>query len=294
MEKPRAQGCGPFWFLCLFIVSSSCGGGSKDKFDARALANALTDELTQEMQFDNGTLVEGPPPVEHAGDPAFPQVLTQPLDNANRIPGKPIQIFPGEKFEIQIQTDFPRQSEIVGAVIHVIQANQQDEATDHIEIIFPPTKFTPPPITDDGRVTLTGVVQDTTDIAGASFYLMVALMRKDPNTGETGVGNYLPFFKSVPVPAGVESLIPQCACNNPTGREGEVVIIGPCTSEWVKGELATSPCDAWGASLTELNPAMSGQVTRMLLPSGTRAYTWYTEALLDPPQPACTLELQCN
>ena len=259
----------------IFTLAGGCSSG--EKLDPRALADALSDEFTDELVFDNGTVVAGDPPEEHAGDPNYPQIPYSGID-------APLMVQYGVPFNITLYTDFTLLDEIVGAVVHVEQANKTDVAASYIEIIPPQ----PPPPAQTGFMTLTGrVVNPSPPLGGNSFILHIALIRDD-GAGLRGVGNYATMPLVTPPVPGTPPKVPQCHCSEFEDL-GEIVTVGSCTNQELITRLEFECCYVFAEAFLGYNSsftAFDDLVNTMVdLPAGTQA--------VYPGDPPCTLQLNC-
>lgn len=245
--------------------------------DPRELADALSEEFTDELEFDNGTKQAGPPPEEHADDPNYPQIEAGGLDG-------PLMVQYGADFNITIYSNFTMLDEIVGAVVHVEQANKTDVANSYIEIIPPQ----PPPPMQTGFMTLTGrVVNPSPPLGGNSFILNIALIRDD-GAGLRGVGNYATMALVTPPIAGTPPKVPQCHCSEIEDL-GEISIVGNCANQEITTRIEVECCMMFAEAFLGYNSSFMAWDDLMNnyvdLPAGTQAEY--------PGSPPCTLRLNC-
>jgi len=174
--------------------------------------------------------------------------------------------------------------QIVGAVVHVEQANKTDAADSYIEIIPP----SPPPPMQTGSMVLTGrVVNPSPPLGGNSFILNIALIRDD-GAGLRGVGNYATMPLVTPPIAGTAPKVPQCHCSELEDL-GEIVIVGTCYDTEITSRIEWECCYLFAEAFLGYNSsflAFEDLTTNYVdLPAGTRAVTMGS--------PPCTLQLNC-
>jgi hypothetical protein len=267
----------PLVVLLAFGLAGLTSGCAQEKMDPRKLADALSEELTDELEFDNGTKQAGPPPEEHADDPNYPQIEAGGLEG-------PLMVQYGVDFNITLYSNFTMLDEIVGAVVHVEQANKTDVANSYIEIIPP----SPPPPMQTGSMTLTGrVVNPSPPLGGNSFILNIALIRDD-GAGLRGVGNYATMPLVTPPIDGVTPKVPQCHCSELEDL-GEIVIVGACNDTEITSRIEWECCFLFAEAFLGHNSsflAWEDLTTNYVdLPAGTQAVTMGS--------PPCTLQLNC-
>jgi len=274
---------------------------ASDSLEPRELAAALSEEMTDEMEFDNGTLAEGEPPAAHEGDAAYPQIEQMELSaGAKGVSDTPpagqvnttMLLTYTSSNRITLRTAFAAPREIVGAVVHVLQANKDSTARRHFVIRFPQS----PLGAANGLIQLSLRVKNPARIAGNAFRLRIALLRETPALGLSGVGNYAELTFLAPPIEGVTPRVKHCTC-----LEGKIVPIGACPDSAVLGEIKTREkmCLLWakaflGKYFSLSNASLLGDVP---MPSGTQAFTWtlaaVTAAAPTPTPGPCLLELRC-
>ena len=138
--------------------------------DAGDIARALADRLTDALDFENGHPEDGPPPEDHAGDPAYPQIISMDAPSALGL---------GELFTIRLTTDFADTARIAGALVHV------DLAAGHIVVDAPYDEAL-------GFVQIQGRLREDPRIQGRPFLVFVGLRDIDG-----AVGNYVEWRLNV-------------------------------------------------------------------------------------------------
>jgi len=138
--------------------------------DEGDIARAMAERLSDALDFEDGHTEEGPPPEDHAGDPAYPQIVDMEA---------PLELDLGELFTIRLFTDFADTSRIAGAIVHV------DLAEGHIVIVAPYSDV-------DGFLQLEGRLREDPRIQGRPFLVYIGL--QDVNGA---VGNYVEWRLNV-------------------------------------------------------------------------------------------------
>jgi len=248
---------------------AGCSGG--ESLDPRDLADALSEEFTDEIEFENGTKQDGAPPEAHPDDVNYPQIMAGGVN-------APLTVVYDNWFEITLQSFFVPDNEVIGAVVHVEQANKTDAANSYIEVIP-----APPALLNNTMILRARIMNPNAQLGGNMFRLRIAMLRDD-GAGLRGVGNYATIYLLTPQVGATATQVPQCTCD-----VGTVAAVGTCTDTSVQDELANSPCTLWASALTEFNSdplAHQDAEYGAEMPSGTRAETWWVN-------PRCTVELQC-
>jgi hypothetical protein len=290
----------PLVILLILGLAGLTAGCDQEKLDARKLADALSEELTGEMDFDNSTEVTGDPPAEHVGDESYPQVesFEAPLDITTGIPAQ---------ITLRLSPAYGDPSNIIGAVAHVVQANKDDAATRYFDI-----RPVPPIDLVTREMTLTAnLVGPVDQFLGNAFHVRFAILR-DLGTGAPEVGNYVDWNVIFEPPPDYATTVPNCCCHEEFNADGQLssrnvffVDFGACRAALPavierylrKGDylnqLSGGPCSIWRAAIHGLNTMASSGISR-LYPSGTR---FSPVEALDPQRPelrkACQLEILC-
>ncbi len=155
--------------LFVFLISF-LGLGCSDDGDSRKVTKELEEQLTESLDFQGGEVVDGPPPAEHAGDSNYPQVTVKSAPSSLEV---------GQSFTIELQTDFGDLGRILGAIVHVGNADK------HIRIEAY--------VSEDGVMTLEGSLDFDSEMSGLDYVIRLAMMDMD---GE--VGNYAEWDLSLP------------------------------------------------------------------------------------------------
>jgi len=253
----------------LAVSLAGCSGG--ESLDPRELADALSDEFTDEVEFENGTEQDGAPPEGHPDDANYPQITPGGVN-------APLTVAYDNWFDITLQTFFTPEAEVIGAVVHVEQANKTDAAASYIEVIP-----APPALLNNTMTLRARIMNPSARLGGNMFKLSIALLRDD-GAGLRGVGNYASVYLVTPQVGTTATKVPQCTC-----EAGTIEVVGTCTDTSVIDELANSPCTLWASALTEFNSnslAHQDAEYGAEMPSGTQAETWWV-------LPRCTVELKC-
>jgi hypothetical protein len=280
----------------LGLAASAC---AEADIDARSLAEALSEEFTVNVEFDDPTEEEqGQPPAPHPGDPRYPQLSS--LDDGSL--GGELELNPGgAPFTVTLQgvwNEPPADWRIAGAAVYVVQANKDDWAPSHLRVL----PVNPP---QDGELTLSGTLQYAPELAGNSFQVVFGLLvqteRDDPQSLE--VGNYIVWPLVLPAPYG-EGLVPMCSGqagnfypasddmhdsgHDSTGSfyPANLRTVGSCPPE---ADLAT----LWRHALAGYIEPLPGEAEFRGVPSGTR-FQPIRRPQLEPYGPRCWVQLDCQ
>ena len=294
--------------ILLALVATGC---KQEKFDPRNLADALSEEFTDALDFDNGTVMAGDPP---AADPTGPQTtaFTAPLavgatliqPDGTRV-GYPYEV----DFTVILYTP-PSVDNVIGAIAYVRQANKDDLSPSYIRI-SPPTNWDG----GTGELTLTARVHQVDgngqDISGNSFHVDLALLVDDAGTEK--VGNYVTWnLSTYPAEPG-DNRVPVCKCRSEfEGGElkyTNVTFLGECSTppvmdEYNHANVGASPCSLWNqyASGHNTNSDIIVQMTpdpsyADLATVNYATGTWFypTQNLVEAPEQisACGLAIEC-
>ena len=299
-----------FSILSLLVLSATAPGCKQEKLDPRDLADALSEELTDALDFDNGDVTAGPTP---EADPTGPQIsaYTAPLvvgANVLQTDGTPIG-FPYEETFVITLYGVSNLDNVLGAVAHVRQANKDDLAPQYIRIA-PPTSWDP----GTGEMTLTARVHQRAsngrDVSGNSFHIGLALLVDDG--GSDKAGNYLDWNLSAYPPTGGENRVPLCKCRSEFDsgglKETNVAFLGDCpvppvVDKYNHATADISPCSLWNEYVAGYNTISDSIIQMMPDPSyqdmATLKYTagsrfYPTLGMVEVPEEieACGLELE--
>ncbi|MFC1654198.1 hypothetical protein ACFL2F_00185 [Myxococcota bacterium] len=295
--------------LCL-VLAAGVPGCKQETFDPRDLADALSEEMTDALDFDNSDVMAGAPP---EADPTGPQMsaYTAPLlvgASVLQPDGTPIGFPYEEIFTITLYGPTGLTT-VKGAIAHVRQANKDDSAAQHIRI--------EPAVYDQltGEMTLTARVhrQDSRgqDVSGNSFHVGLAMLVDDG--GSDQVGNYLEWNLSTYPATGGDNKVPVCKCRSEFEggalKYTNVAFLGECSTPPVLDEYNhanpdVSPCSLWNQYASGYNtnsdlimqimPDPSYQDTATVkYAAGTRFYPTSTMVEITEQIEACTLEIEC-
>ena len=166
-------------FTCLMCGEDDLGKITQD----------MRDRLGDALGFDDGEYFEGPPPAEHAGDAAYPQITDSSF---------PESLEQGESFEITLVTDFTDIASVKGAVVYVEDAENhiriQKELVAGVDYKLMATGNLPGGDAGGGHMILTGTVTDEMDdLWGHEYRLIIAMLNTDDE-----VGNYVTWKLELP------------------------------------------------------------------------------------------------
>ena len=300
-----------FSILLLLVLFATAPGCKESKLDPRDLADALSEELTDALEFDNGDVTAGPTP---EADPSGAQIsaFTAPMVAGKSIyqsDGTPVGFPYGETFIVTLYAT-SNLDNVVGAVAHIRQANKDDYAPGYIRI-EPPTSWDP----GTGEMTLTARVnqhdRDGVDVSGNSFHISLALL-SDDGTG-VKAGNYLDWNLSTYPPTGGDNRVPMCKCRSEfeggQPKDTNVAFLGDCPAASLTGKHAhatadVSPCSLFNEYVSGYNTISDGVLQIMPDPSyqdtatlnyaaGSRFYP--TPTMVETPDQIdiCGLEIEC-
>jgi len=187
-----------FHLALLLALSTGC---DESNIDARSLAEALSEEFTDGIEFEDGTTEEGPPPEETAD---APQIMG--ID-------APISIGPAElgysglqpyntPFPITLQGDQDLEGPgVIGAVAHIRQANKDDASERYIRI-----EPVPPDIIGND-LTLQAQVNYRRELAGNAFRVRLAFLLDDGRRSA-----FFPWNLVTHARPGDSIRVPMCSC----------------------------------------------------------------------------------
>ena len=295
----------------IFLLALLALGCKQEKFDPRDLADALSEEFTDALDFDNGTVMAGdPPPADSTGPETT--AFTAPLAvGANQFLPDGTQIgYPYERdFTVILYTP-PTVDNIIGAIAHVRQANKDDLSPEYIRI-SPPTNWDPA----TGELTLTARVHEQDgggqDISGNSFHVDLALLVDDAGTEKAG--NYVNWNLSTYPAAGGDNQVPVCKCRSEfEGAElkySNVTFLGECSTppvldEYNHANADVSPCTLWNQYTSGYNtisdfvvpvtPDPSYQdLATVSYAAGSRFYPTANMVEVADQIAACGMEIEC-
>jgi hypothetical protein len=156
--KPKNIKCLAIMVTVLVFFGLFAWGCTKQS--AKQITEELANDMTDEMNFNNGQVKSGPPPAEHKAETGYPQ---------STIKSAPSTLLLGQNFAVQLkQTDT---SISTGAVV----------------FITPATKYITVAATVDsqGIMTLTGQLAYDAELTDVEAKITIAMQRSDG-----GIGNY--------------------------------------------------------------------------------------------------------
>jgi hypothetical protein len=297
----------------IVLLALAAAGCKQEKFDPRDLADALSDEFTDAMDFDNGTVMAGENP---PADPTGPQMtaFTAPL-----LVGASVLQTDGTQVGYPYEEDFtitlfgiPGELNVIGALAHVRQANKDDLSPQYIRI-EPPTSWDQA----SGEMTLTARVhqrdRDGTDISGNSFHIALALLVDDAGTEKAG--NYVDWnLSTYPADAG-DNNVPVCKCRsefedgilkytNVTFLDEDKCSNPPVLAEYDHANADVSPCTLWNQytsgyntnsdSIIQMTPDPSYEdLATVNYAAGSRFFPTLSMVEIPEEVAACGLEIEC-
>lgn len=278
----------------LFVVGMS-GCDDSENLSARNLANALAEEFDEWLEFENGQVEEGDPPVGFP-DMGLPQVdsidSSTPLTIGDEA-GGPRSIPYGQWFEVVLNVQGDAM-QVTSAVVHVEQANTDSLAKDFIRVT-PPSQIRQGPM---GQVVLRARINHLEGLAGNAFSLRIALATAS-GLGDYGKWNLITFPQ-----AGEISKVAMCACESgiepgvcmpdDSLRNIHLVFEEQCNNQGLidhySGAICDNPdmvanaCFLWGQAFGP-DPV---DAESMAVPDGTRLESdWGQEGQF------CTFEIEC-
>jgi len=266
----------------LILTVATCSGA----FSARDMADAMASGYEDWFDVDGGEQVDEEPPAEDSD--AQPALLSF---NA------PLSVGPNEMtpfdspFQITLNYDVASEADIAFVLLHVTQANKDDQAPSYIRVQFADL------LPQGGSVQINAQINNIANLPGNAFQIRLGLQ------GDNGlVGNWV-NWNVITVPADGEfTRVPQCQAipysypgslyvNEETGAleyypptQSNVVFMGSCPVLEEFQEFMV-----WDDSYR--GPNLNFPTGMALFPSGTR-WTFYNSATMMP-VPACWLELHC-
>lgn len=283
---PRAT-----WVLLPLLAAFGPGACATRSLDARKAANALADEFSEMLDFDNGAVEEGAPP---GSDPDGPSIssFTAPLvaGSEEQLPDGTVVGYDYEQeFQVVIRSedDPATLKHVAGAIAFVRQANKDDRANRYI-VVEPPDSWvdtgTGHVMTLTARVhrlarpleqPLTGslrslmgpreVPEGRVAMDGNAFHVGLALFARLPD-GTLQVGEYVTWnLSTYPMESG-DNVVDMCVCRSAftgnmlveTNLETDDVELGRQIAGSRPG--GPSPCALWNEFVSGKNTLRDIQV----------------------------------
>lgn len=193
-------------FICLLSASVTLTAGAgcdESNIDAGEISEALAEEFTDGIEFDNETIEDGAPPESNVDDP-FVRGVEAPNNIAPAALNVPDSVEFDVWFEVVLDTYATPLDDgsVQGFIAHVIQADYDDTAERYHLVIPDAADF------DGSRVTLRAVVHPVADFAGHAFTVRIA-----PLLSDGSVAPYAYWNLVVHVPAGQTPPKPMCECD---------------------------------------------------------------------------------
>ncbi|RJO63244.1 MAG: hypothetical protein C4523_20990 [Myxococcales bacterium] len=185
----------PVVFLVALLLAwaSAFHACQEDDQDAADIAVALADDLTDSLEFDDSTMKKAPPPEEHDGEPAYPQITGSEL---------PETLVADEDFTIRLSSDFSNAEQVIGAVVWVEGAEYYYEVYATLSDPGYPSPYDPAArqrfavgnlIPGNQLMEIVGRLKEEPSIAGESFVVKIGMLRDDGQ-----VGNYIDWDLTIP------------------------------------------------------------------------------------------------
>jgi len=258
----------------------NCQTCSEEHLDAREMANALADEFSGELEFENGVLEDGPPPDSDADGPQLNSLTAPLLAGAEEaLPdGTQIGYDYEQWFDVLLHSpdSLAELDNVKGAIAFVQQANKDDTADSYIRVeqdmafvdeggLRTATFFARVHRLAELRQGLTAALRSEMQMRevpegmvatdGNAYHVYMALFARLPDGTEL-VGNYIIWnLSTYPGDAG-DNIIEMCAARsafvNNTLLDTNVDILGTCppsvTAAFGSRPADSSPCREWLAA----------------------------------------------
>ncbi|HOX42238.1 MAG TPA: hypothetical protein PK668_01510 [Myxococcota bacterium] len=264
----------PAWPLVL-LAALGAAHCSSDQLSSREMAEALAEEFTDGIEFEDQSVRSGAPDQTVALAPRItflmaPHVISPPdptlIERADY----------GEWFDVVLSADTDLTGLVVGGVAFVMQANKTDVATSY-KLIQPAT----PNITGT-QISFRARVNTFAGAPGNAFTVNLALLLSDGSITAWHPWNLVLY------PMGGEATrVPSCQCE---GAAITLVDSAACNETGfgpeIIGELTTQPCVLWHSMV-----GLQSQ-DAVLYPDGTRFWPYWMPAEAD--RAACIAEITCQ
>jgi len=280
----------PFLALALLVAASGC---EESNIDAGEITEALAEEFTDGIEFDNETIEDGAPPESDVDEP-FVRGIEVPNNIAPAALNVPDSVEFDTWFDVVLDTYSTPLDDgsVQGFIAHVIQADYDDTAARYHLVTPDAADF------DGSRVTLRAVVHPVAEFGGHAFTVRIA-----PLLSDGSVAPYIYWNLVVHVPAGQTPPKPMCGCDEVVVHDEQIgydllvetnADLGQtCTDEILNAYFSgiegydAGPCSYLMPSYYFDNP-----MEEFTFPDGTR-FPPNNRPRLDDPW-ACTMEISCQ
>jgi hypothetical protein len=247
---------------------------SSDRINSRELADALAEEFTDGIEFEDQSVQSGAPNQTVALTPQI-TFLTAPHVISPPDPALIERADYGEWFDVVLSADSDLTGVVVGGVAFVMQANKTDVAASY-KLIQPAV----PNITGT-TISFRARVNTFAGAPGNAFTVNMALLLADGS-----ITGWYPW-NIVLYPSGGETMkVPRCLCTTNIALVDEAACNATSFGQELIGELATQPCVLWHSMF---GPQSNDAV---LFPDGTRFWPYWMPGEAD--RAACIAEITCQ
>lgn len=155
----------------------AAGGCKESGIDARKTADALSEEFTDGIDFEDATVEDGQPPESTVDEPMIWEI-SAPRAIAPTAQNIPQSVEYGQQFDIYINTSqLIAGGNALGVIAHVQQANKDDQAARYYRIEPPVASFV------DQSVTLRATFVSANPIGGNAFHIRLAILMANGDVG---------------------------------------------------------------------------------------------------------------
>jgi hypothetical protein len=279
----------------VFVVMAlalTCSGCKEPVSDVTDIANALAEDFTDGIEFDNDSIVDGEP-AEASVDTPFVRGVDAPNNIAPPDLAMPDSVDYNVQFDMVLDTFSTPLDDgsVQGIIAHVLQADV-DEAAERYHLITPAAADF-----NGTQVTLRATLRPVVDFAGHSFTVRFAPLMTDGS-----VAPYVFWNLVVHPPAGQSTETVMCACyeevtpNAALGYDlldsSNMTMAQTCSDRTLNSYFTGA--DGYDASpCSYLMEAyyFDGPIDAFVFPSGTR-FPPNGRAGIDPW--SCTMQLNCD
>ncbi len=249
-----------FGLLCAWAaLGLGAGACAEADIDARSLAEALSEEFTDGIEFEDGTTEEGPPPEETADAPQIMGIDAPTSIGPAELGYSGLQPYE-EWFPITLQGGQDLEGPgVIGAVAHIRQANKDDASERYIRI-----EPVPPDIIGSD-LTLQVRVNYLSELADNAFHVRLAFLLDDGRRSA-----FYPWNLITHPRPGDSTRVPMCPCS-----EADIQLHEPsaCIDTELITELEVAPCSLWFSLAGDFE-----HDEQRLYPSGTHFYPFWLPA----------------
>ncbi len=246
---------------------------SSDQLSSREMAEALAEEFTDGVEFEDQSVQAGPPNQEVSPSPRLfgltaPHVISPPdptlIERADY----------GEWFTLTLQADSDLTGLVVGGVAFVMQANKDDVAVSH-KLIQPVV----PNITGS-TISFRARVNAFAGAPGNAFTVNMALLLADGR-----VSGWHPWNLVLYPADGQTARVPMCVCADNIELVDRNACLETSEGQFILEELGMDPCMLWHSMVG----LQSEDAVRY--PDGTRF--WPSWLQVEAERAACRAEISC-